>query len=133
MSIEKVFELANDLGGKVECVGGPLPDGSGFAVMSMPLPRDHWIYEKDAQGFQPEPPMPLKLGVGQTIMIQVADESPKVLTREQFAELLRQAGRYAVRGATMGGKEMDFDPDALIQNLVVGALGYHTADGTSSL
>jgi len=25
---------------------------------------------------------------------------------------------------------MDFDPDALIQNLIVGFLGYHTFDGS---
>ncbi len=31
--------------------------------------------------------------------------------------------------ATMKGKEQDFDPDALIQNLIVGMLGYHTPTG----
>jgi hypothetical protein len=32
----------------------------------------------------------------------------------------------------MHGQEMDFDPDALCQNLVVGLLGYHTPDGLTS-
>ena len=43
--------------------------------------------------------------------------------------MIRLAGKYAVRCATMNGKEMDFDPDALLQNLVVGFLGYFTEDG----
>ena len=32
----------------------------------------------------------------------------------------------------MNGKEMDFDPGALLQNLVVGMLGYWTENGLSS-
>jgi hypothetical protein len=49
--------------------------------------------------------------------------------RKQWEQMIRAAGEYAVRSATMKGKEMDFDPDALIQNLVVGFLGYFTDDG----
>jgi hypothetical protein len=54
------------------------------------------------------------------------------MSREEFAAKIREAGRYAVRSATMNGKDMDFDPDALVQNLVVGMLGYWTNDGLSS-
>jgi hypothetical protein len=36
------------------------------------------------------------------------------------------AVRYAVRGATMRGKEMDFDPDALVQNAVYALCGPYT-------
>lgn len=42
---------------------------------------------------------------------------------------LKKAGQYAVRCATENGTINDFDPDALIQNLIVGFLGYHTEDG----
>jgi len=92
-----------------------LPDGSGFSVGSLPLPKDHWL---TAEGYN-VPPMPLRMGT----------DNPM---RNRIAEDLRAAGRYAVRGATMNGKEMDFDPDALIQNLIVGFLGYWTPSGLSS-
>ena len=100
-----------------------LPDGSGFAVISMPLPTDHW---STAEGCS-VPPMPFRLGTeedGLNIL-------PRIRTREEFAEKIRVAGRYAVRAATMNGKNMDFDPDALVQNLVVGMLGYWTPTGLS--
>lgn len=100
--------------GKIEEVGGPLPDGSGFAVASFPLPKDHWLY---AEGHD-DPPMPFKRGT----------DDPE---RKDWEEKIRAAGKYAIRGATSNGKLEDFDPDALLQNLVVGMLGYHTPDGDS--
>lgn len=113
-----VQEIADAVGGTITEMGR-LPDGSGFAMMSRPLPKDHWIYGDTAMegkhGFEP-PPMPFRLGT----------KDPQ---RKQWAEMLRIAGRYAVRASTMKGKEMDFDPDALVQNLVVGFLGYFTEDG----
>lgn len=33
----------------------------------------------------------------------------------------------------MNGSEMDFDPDALLDNLVVGFLGYWTRDGFTGI
>lgn len=117
---EPVQEIARTVGGTIqECAA--LPDGSGFATMSFPLPKDHWIYADE--GTYEAPPMPFQVGVGGRLML--------TLTREEFAEALRAAGRYAVRAATMKGKEMDFDPDALVQNLIVGALGYCTPTGLS--
>ncbi|WP_338615489.1 hypothetical protein [Pigmentiphaga sp. CHJ604] len=107
-----VQEFIEAAGGKV-IDGGVLPDGSGFAVASMPLPKDHWLTQP---GFN-TPPMPMRMGAG--------------AERERLAEMLRAAGRYAVRCATMNGQDEDFDPDALVQNLVVGALGYWTDDGLS--
>lgn len=107
-------ELARNIGGEITEISGPLPDGSGFAVMSMPLPENHWIYEEEM-----EPPAPLRMGTGEL--------------RSILAEIIRKAGKYAVRGSTMNGKEMDFDPDAMLQNLVVGFLGYWTEDGYSHL
>ena len=87
-----------------------LPDGSAFFVASLPLPKDHWIYDKSS-----EPPAPFRIGVGPA--------------RSMEAEKIRQAARYAIRGATMRGQLSDFDPDALVQNLIVGLLGYWTEDG----
>ena len=51
------------------------------------------------------------------------------LTRREMADLVREAGKYAYRAATMGGQVPDLDPDALLQNLVVAFLGYWSHDG----
>ncbi len=88
-----------------------LPDGSGCFVASLPLPKDHWLYAPERS----EPPMPMRVGLG-----------PK---RTELVKQVREAARYAVRAATLNGKETDFDPDALVQNMVVGLLGYFTEDG----
>lgn len=108
----KVKTFIEQLGGSVEEVHS-LPDGSGFATATFELPKDHWIYaEKDNV-----PPMPMKVGT---------DDA----RRPELEEQVSAAARYAIRGATMNGKEMDFDPDALVQNMIVGLLGYYTPDGT---
>jgi len=90
-----------------------LPDGSAFFVAAYPLPKTHWIY---AEGHN-EPPMPMRIGVGSK--------------RNELADQIRAAARYAIRASTMNGKEMDFDPDAMVQNMVVGLLGYWTDTGRS--
>ncbi len=89
-----------------------LPDGSGFAIVSMPLPADHWLYR---EGYE-DPPAPLRMGTVNPL-------------RQPLAEMIREVGRYAIRASTMNGKSMDFDPDAMLQNLVVGLLGVWTEDG----
>lgn len=132
MSKELVKQLAADIGGTITEVGA-LPDGSGFAVMSMPLPRDHWSTRQDER--YEAPPMPFRLGGSCTVSINLGDIGPSRtmrLTRQEFAHAIRAAGRYAYRSATMQGREPDLDPDALIQNLVVGMIGYWTSDGLSS-
>jgi len=111
--IEILRKLANKLNGKINEVH-LLPDGHGFATMSYPLPKDHWIYRDE---FEP-PPMPFRMGT----------DNPE---RKIWRGRVWEAGQYAVRGATMNGTEMDFDPDALLQNLVVGMLGYNTPNGLS--
>ena len=154
-------EIASACDGKINEVG-ILPDGSGFATMSMPLRPDHWIYGKEFNGEYEAPPMVFRMGAESRAVVDVFDHSgakqkPSVveleeilahtpagaasirpdgsivvgMTREEMAEKIREAGKYAVRSATMQGKEMDFDPDALLQNLVVGFLGYWTEDGLS--
>lgn len=121
-----IEQLAADLGGTIKEVGGPLSDGSGFAIMSLPLSKTHWIYQQGDSRFN-VPPMPFRMGVADEIVI-----GGEILSRQQFADKIRTCGRYAVKCATMNGADMNFDPDALVQNLVVGMLGYWTADGLSS-
>lgn len=133
MSEDLVRKLAADLGGTITEMGA-LPDWSGFAVMSMPLPKDHWsVVNPDAFDV---PPMPLRMGTNDTIVIQrTCDVTPAGtwhLTRDEFAEMLRAAARHAYRASTMNGKEPDLNPDALVQNLIVGLLGYWTPSGLSS-
>ena len=124
-NIPKVLkELADGVGGKIDEVVR-LPDGSGFATMSMPLPKDHWLTRP---GYD-EPPMPFRLGVEE----DASNILPKIRTRQEFADKIREAGKYAIRASTMNGKEIDFDPDAMLQNFVTGMLGYYTSDGLSHI
>jgi hypothetical protein len=92
-----------------------LPDGSGFAVMSYPLPAKHWLFA----AHENRTPAPMRIGIG-----------PE---RDKLAKQIRAAARYAIRVSTGDGQEMDFDPDALVQNMVIGLLGYWTEDGRSGL
>jgi hypothetical protein len=111
-----------DAGIKINEVG-LLPDGSGFAVGSLPLPKDHWLtkeseyHEKYKFNFD-TPPMPFRMG-------------KNVPARKFYEQALQEAGRYALRAATENGKIDDYDPDAVIKNLIVGFLGYFTDDGLS--
>lgn len=95
-----------------------LPDGSAFSVISLPLPDDHWLFAEPESGYE-KPPMPMRIGT----------DDPR---RSEMKEMLQQAGRYAIRAVTSNGEIDDFDPDALIQNLIIGMLGYNTSDGVSS-
>ena len=113
---EIVKRLANDVGGTIND-SGSCPDGSGWATMSMPLPKDHWL-TKDGYN---EPPMPFRIGT--------ADAPILNMTRNMWADAISEAGKYAIRAATMNGKVDDFDPDAMLQNFVVGMIGYWTTDG----
>lgn len=88
-----------------------LPDGSAFAVMSYPLPKDHWLYA-DRQ-YNDGEYEPVELG-------------KPVLTHE-LRDAVVSAVRYAIRGATNCGKEVDFDPDALVQNAVYALCGPFTS------
>lgn len=114
-------KVPGEIGEKVFASGpltpnGPgvrLPDGSAAFVASLPLPKTHWIY---AEG-RNEPPMPFGIGTSGN------------MTRKEFADKIREAARYAIRASTMNGKETDFDPDAMVQNMIVGMLGRWTEDG----
>lgn len=117
-----VQQLADDLGAKVEFLPA-LPDGSGAAVMSIPLSKEHWIYEPEGAPFV-APPMPFRMGRGESVTINGV-----TMSRHEVSHKIASAARYAVKAATMNGTEMDFDPDALIQNLMVGLFGYYTENG----
>ena len=88
-----------------------LPDGSGAFVASFPLPKTHWIFVEGRE----EPPAPMRIGIG--------------WARTERAKFIEAAARYAIRASTANGKETDFDPDAMVQNMIVGLLGYWTEDG----
>lgn len=127
-------EIADAGGGKVDFVSGPLSDGSGFATISFPLPENHWLY---AKGYN-VPPMPFRMGEKDISLLTTftterkTAPAPARMSRHEMADKIREAGKYAVRCATINGTEMDFDPDAMLQNLVVGMIGYWTANGFST-
>ena len=88
-----------------------LPDGSGFGILSLPLPKDHWLYaEREYEEGAIEP----------------KDLPAPVLTHALRQQVI-DAIRYAVRSATNCGKEDDFDPDALVQNAVYALCGPYGA------
>lgn len=93
-----------------------LPDGSAFAVMSYQLPKTHWLYaprEYEDGAYEPK-------------------ELPAPILTYAKRNSVIAAIRYAVRGATMCGKETDFDPDALVQNAVYALCGSYVSDPKST-
>lgn len=84
-----------------------LPDGSAFAIASFPLPKAHWLYA----------PREYATGAGEPL------ELPTPILTHGQREAVVAAIRYAVRGATMCGREQDFDPDAMVQNAVYALCG----------
>ncbi len=62
--------------------------------------------------------------------MRMGDHHP---SRKNMETIIREAGRYAIRASTSCGKYMDFDPDALLKNLIIGMLGYYTSDGLSHI
>lgn len=94
---------------------GILPDGSGFALMSFKLPDDHWLYD---QVLLQNPPMKMRMG----------SDDPR---RKMWEELISEGVMYGIKAATMNGKEDDFDPDALVRNVLIALFGYYTPNGLS--
>lgn len=136
MNESEVRELIESSGGTVSAVSGPLPDGSGFMIGSFPLPKDHWI----CGNHENIPPMPIRMGDSVRLLLGgCIDDGSKdagatgcvTLSRVQVERMIRAAGRFAIRACTFNGADMDFDPDAMLQCLVVGMLGYHTPNGLS--
>ena len=88
-----------------------LPDGSAFAVVSYPLPKEHWLYAE--RQYEEGAEEPIELG--------------KPILTHALRDAVVAAVRYAIRGATNCGKESDFDPDALVQNAVYALCGPFTS------
>ena len=105
MKPSEVRALIEDAGGTVEEIHGPLLDGSGFAVGSFPLPKTHWLYAED----ELVPPTPIVESYG----------ANAAWWRARIVE----ASRYAVRSATGRGTIVDFDPDALVQAMLLALVG----------
>jgi len=103
----EVRQLIKESGGKVTSIGA-LPDGSGFATASFPLPLDHWLYARKLEKIEP-------------VFHPINEEA-----RKDVAAKIRSAARLAIRGATRNGQEKDFDPDALVQNLIINLIGPRT-------
>lgn len=100
---------------------GPLPDGSGFMVGKFPLPKDHWLYAEGSLGWDEvrdcNPDMP----------VAILDNTP------ENQQAVRTALKYAIRAATMNGKDMDFDPDALILTAIQALTGRGVGPARSDL
>lgn len=92
---------ANDL----QSIMTRLPDGSGFFTADYPLPHDHWLYQPIAENHR-----------------KTYGEDEGVIhpfSRTQAIE----AFQWAIKDATACGTIKDFDPDALVQNLVFAMFG----------
>lgn len=50
-------------------------------------------------------------------------DTPQPILDNSHRDAVKAALRYAIRGATMNGKEMDFDPDALVLNAAYALCG----------
>lgn len=97
-----------------------LPDGSGCFTAAMPLPNDHWLYKDSEEGNVP--PMGLRIGN----IVPGDSRYRQVLTGH-----VRNAVRYALRASTRNGRDKDFDPDSVVNNVIIGLFGYHTDSGLS--
>jgi hypothetical protein len=86
-----------------------LPDGSACAIVSFPLPKDHWLYA------------PLTYTTNRTDY--EPDELPEPVLDPKSRDAVVTAARYAVRAATMCGQEPDLDPDALVRNVAYALCG----------
>lgn len=90
-------------------VEASLPDGSAVAGGSFELPKDHWLYEPSSKEWDKER--------------DVSADTPKPILTPELSEQVTKAVRFAIRGATMNGTEMNFDPDALVLNAVYALCG----------
>lgn len=119
-----IDELAEGLGATVLEVGMHPGGGSGFAMLSFPLPENHWLYQKVGYAggpveFAPPAPWPMLVG-GHT------------LTREYMCDVLTPGLRAGVKDATMNGADTAPDPDVLVRQSLNNLFGNNTIDGRST-
>src|SRR3990167_3556605 len=116
----RLEDIAKAVDGKIESID-ICPDGHGNAVISYPLPKDHWLTRPGSN----EPPMPLRVGTM---------DAPRLgMTRKMWADAIKEAAKYAVRASTENGKIDDFDPDAMVRNFIIGMIGFYTPNGKYEL
>lgn len=84
-----------------------LPDGSAFFTASLPLPKDHWIYKPTEY-------------VGNAL---APSDKPAPILTHALRDQVVSAARYAIRASTMNGAEKDFDPDAMVLNMIAALCG----------
>lgn len=83
-----------------------LKNTPSFSTAELPLPEDHWLYKEEEN----IPPQSLKC----------------MVTPHNYKDLkakICKVMQYALRTATMNGTAT-LDPDALVQNAVIGLIGY---------
>lgn len=86
-----------------------LPDGSAFSVGSFPLPKDHWLYAPQCAVWDSER--------------DTSADTPRPILNNSQRKAVIAAVRYAIRGATFNGTDLDFDPDALVLNAAYALCG----------
>ena len=86
-----------------------LPDGSAFFAGSLPLPKDHWLYAPRCAEWDN--------------VRDITADTPHPILNNSHRPAVIAAIRYALRGATMCGQEMDFDPDAVVLNAAYALCG----------
>lgn len=86
-----------------------LPDNSAFTVASMPLPKDHWLYAPCCEDWDETR--------------DVRSDTPRPILTHELRPQVIAALRYAIRGATANGADIDLDPDAMVQNAVYALCG----------
>ena len=74
---------------------------------------DHWVMQP-GENIPPAPPLATLMRREGDLMVLF-----RALTRRE----LQDAARFAIRAATNNGTILDFDPDALIQNLEYALFG----------
>lgn len=86
-----------------------LPDGSSFFTASMPIHADHWLYAPECREWDEAR--------------DCSADTPLPIISNEYRAAVKEAIKWAVRGATMNGKEPDFDPDALVLNATYALCG----------
>lgn len=103
-----------------------LPDGSAFATLDLPLPKDHWIYKRDADGFVAVEPIVGVMGRYVTSFIVSTNDGmveDSNIRQPDARKIIRKAAMNAIRAATNSGSIESFDPDAMVRNFELELLG----------
>lgn len=94
--------------------------GYGQETTRTDLSRLHWLYAVAEDGSNLPPPMGLRCGLS---------NANDRRYRDVLARHVANAVRYGLKSATLNGRLRDFDPDALVENTIIGLFGHPTDDG----